>query len=137
MLCLSSFELYSRWVPLPGGRLRLPKYRKIPKRSPGADIFQRPFLRVLFLEGLIFGGAYLRREIWVYKSIGLALYFEVNLPFLGCFTLYLRAIFQVQAPGGLIHGGAYFRNFTVLVKEIYYSRHVKSALLFLFLYFQI
>ena len=53
------------------------------------------------------------------------------------FTLYLRAIFQVQAPGGayiwrgdltgvfcvtglgglylegLIHGGAYFRNFTV------------------------
>jgi len=24
---------------------------------------------------------------------------EVNLPFLICFTLYLRAIFQVQAPG--------------------------------------
>jgi len=31
-----------------------------------------------------------------------------------CFTLYLRAIFQVQAPGGLIFGGAYFRNFTVV-----------------------
>ena len=35
-----------------------------------------------------------------------------------CFTLDVRAIFQVQAPGGLyleglIHGGAYFRNFTV------------------------
>ena len=49
-----------------------------------------------------------------------------------CFTLYLRAIFQVQAPrglifggvifkegflpywfGGLIHVGAYFQNFTV------------------------
>ena len=52
-----------------------------------------------------------------------------------CFTLYLRAIFQVQAPGehisgganltegflryrfggggGLYYGGAYFRNFTV------------------------
>ena len=26
---------------------------------------------------------------------------EVNLPFLVCFTLSLRAIFQVQAPGGL------------------------------------
>ena len=63
---------------------------------------------------------------------------EVNLPFLLCFSLYLRAIFQVQAPGGLIfggaiertvfcftslgglylegliHGGAYFRNFTVI-----------------------
>ena len=49
------------------------KYRKIPKISSGAYIFQRPFLRGLFLEGLIFGGAYLRREICVSKSIGLAL----------------------------------------------------------------
>ena len=38
-------------------------YRKIPKISPGAYIFQSPFLRGLFLEGLIFGGVYLRREI--------------------------------------------------------------------------
>ena len=62
---------------------------------------------------------------------------EENLPFLLCFTLYLRAIFQSPAPGGLIfggaiqrkvfnviglgglylkgliHGGAYFPNFTV------------------------
>ena len=82
------------------------KYRKIPKISPRAYIFQRPFLRGLFLEGLIFGGAYLRREICVSKSIGLALLLEVNLPFLLCFTLYLWAIFQVQAPGGLIFGGA-------------------------------
>ena len=68
---------------------------------------------------------------------GLALQLEVNLPFLLCFTLYLRAIFQLQAPRGLyfegrfnggfftlpvwgglyleglIHGGAYFRNFRV------------------------
>ena len=35
-------------------------------------------------------------------SIGLALYLEVNLPFLLCFTFYSRAIFQVQAPEGLI-----------------------------------
>ena len=35
-------------------------YRKIPKISLGAYIFQRPFLRALFLEGLVFGGAYLR-----------------------------------------------------------------------------
>ena len=52
------------------------------------------------MEGLIFGGAYLRREICVSKSIGLALQLEVNLKFLLCFTLYLRTIFQVQAPGG-------------------------------------
>ena len=48
-------------------------YCKIPKISPGAYIFQRPFLRGLFLKGLIFGGAYLWREICVFKSIGLAL----------------------------------------------------------------
>ena len=70
------------------------------------------------MEVLIFGGAYLGWEIWVSKSNGLALYLEVNLPFLLCFTLYLRAIFQVQGPkrhefGGLIFGGAYFRNFMV------------------------
>ena len=47
--------------------------RKIPKISPGVYIFQRAFLRDLFLERLIFGGAYLRREICVSKSIGLAL----------------------------------------------------------------
>ena len=81
-------------------------YRKIPKISPKAYIFQRPFLRGLFLEGLIFGGAYLQKEICVSKSIGLDLKLEVNLPFLLCFTLYLRTIiFQVQAPGGLIFGG--------------------------------
>ena len=40
--------------------------------SPRAYIFQRPFLRGLFLEGLIFGGAYVQREICLSKSIGLA-----------------------------------------------------------------
>ena len=45
-------------------------YCKIPKISPGAYIFQRPFLKGLFLERPIFGGAYLWREICVSKSIG-------------------------------------------------------------------
>ena len=49
-----------------------PEYRKIPKISPGAYIFQRPFLRGLSLEGLIFGRAYLWREMCVSKPIGLA-----------------------------------------------------------------
>ena len=80
-------------------------YRKIPKISPGAYIFQRPFLRGLFLEGLIFGGACLRREICVSKSIGL------TVSFLLCYTLYLMAIFQVQAPGGLIFGGRFNGGF--------------------------
>ena len=48
-------------------------YRKIPKVSLWAYIFKWSFLRGLFVEGLIFGGAYLWREICVYKTIGLAL----------------------------------------------------------------
>ena len=82
-------------------------------------------MRDLFLEGLIFGGKF--------EFQNLALQLEVNLPFLLYFSLY----FQVQAAGGLIfggtiqrrvfcvtglgglylegliHGGAYFPNFTV------------------------
>ena len=85
---------------------QLAYYRKIPKISPGAYIFQRPFLRGLFLEGPIFGGAYLRTEICVSKLIGLALWLEGNLPFLLCFTLYLRANSKYKPPGGLIFGGA-------------------------------
>ena len=82
------------------------KYCKIPKISPGAFIFQRCFFRGSFSEGLIFGRAYIRRKICVSKLIGLALNLEVNLEVLLCFTLYLRAIFQVQTPGELIFGGA-------------------------------
>ena len=33
-------------------------YRKIPKISLGAYIFQRPFLRGLYSEGLIYGGKF-------------------------------------------------------------------------------
>ena len=128
----TSFWLYPSLLPLLFHSVHRPRqsYRKIPKISTGAYIFQRPFLRGLFLEGLIFGGAYLGREICISKSTGLALQLGVNLPFLLCFTLYSRAIFQVQASwglylagdltegflryrfGGLIFGGAYFRNFT-------------------------
>ena len=89
-------------------------YRKIPQISPGAYIFQRPFLRGFFLEGLIFRGAYLRREICVSKSIGLALWFEVNLLFLLCFTLYLRAISKCKPPGCLYLEGRFDGAFFAL-----------------------
>ena len=64
------------------------------------------------MEGLIFGGAYLRREICVSKPIGLALFLEVNLPFFLCFTLYLEGrfngfFFLRYRFGGLIFGLAY------------------------------
>ena len=70
------------------------KYRKIPKRSPGAYIFQRPFLRGLFLEGLIFRAAYIHREISVAKSIGL-----VGRKFMCCCTVFalLCFVFEVNS----------------------------------------
>ena len=50
-------------------------YHKIPKISPGAYIFQRPFLRGLYVwRGLS------RREICISKLIGLDLWLEGNLP---------------------------------------------------------
>ena len=61
------------------------------------------------MEGLIFGGAYLRREISVSKSIGLTYSWKEILPFLLCFTLYFEAIskYRPQGVGGvLIFGGA-------------------------------
>ena len=74
--------------------------------SPGAYIFSK----ALF-EGLIFGGAHIRRGLSTEGNLRLqidwaSLIVGSKLPFLCCFTLYLRAIFQVQAPGGLIFGGA-------------------------------
>ena len=113
------------------------RYRKIPKISPGAYIFQRPLLRGLFLEGPIFGGAYVRRKICVSKSIGLACSGKEIYHF--CFVLlcirgqipstsppgdvyseerFNGGFFCVTILGGLyleelIHGGAYFQNFTV------------------------
>ena len=61
-------------------------YRKIPKISPGAYIFQRPFLRGLFFEGFIFGGANLRTGNLRFEMDWAAVQLEVNLPFLLCFT---------------------------------------------------
>ena len=91
------------------------------------------------MEGLLFGGAYLRREICVSKSIGLACSGKEIYHF--CFVLlcirgqipstsppgayirrgdltegFLRYDFGGLYLEGLIHGGAYFRNFTVLRK---------------------
>ena len=107
--------------------ISLQEYRKIPKISPGAYIFQRPFFGGLVLEGLIFGGAYVRREICVSKLV-------VGRKFIifALFCFVFESKFHVQAPRGayirrgdltegflcydfegLIHGGVYFRNFTV------------------------
>ena len=66
------------------------------------------------MEGLIFGGAYLRREICVSNSSGLAIVGSKFTVFAHCFTLYLGAIFQVQAPGGLYLEGRFNGGFFAL-----------------------
>ena len=106
-------------------------YSKIPKISPWACIFQRPFLRGLSTEG------YLHFKIdWASLIVGSKLtVFAVLLCIWGQFSkykppggLYLErqfngGFFALPVWGafileGLIHGGAYFQNFMVfLVKE--------------------
>ena len=86
-------------------------YRKIPKISPGAYIFPRPFLRGLFLEGLIFGGAYTWWEICVTNLIRLAYSLKVNLkkyvlPCHFCLILFcISGQFPSISPWGPIFGG--------------------------------
>ena len=88
-------------------------YHKIPKISPGAYIFQRPYLRGLFLEEFLFGGALIvGRKFTVF-----ALFYFV---FEGNFQVgaYIRRSDVTEGLcglylEGLIQGGAYFRNFTV------------------------
>ena len=75
-------------------------FRKIPKISPGAYIFQRPFLRGFFL------GAYLRRQICVSKIDWASLILERKFIVFALFYFVFESNFQVQAPGGLIFGGA-------------------------------
>ena len=109
------------------------KYHKIPKISPGAYIFQRPLL-----EGLIFRGAYIWRGLSTEGNLHFkidraclivgskftifALFyfvFEGNYPSTSPWGAYiwrgdLTEAFLGYRFGGLIHGGAYLRNFMVL-----------------------
>ena len=76
------------------------KYRKIPKISPGANIFQRPFLRGLFLEGLIYG------EKFAFQNRLASLIVESKFTVFAMFYFVFEGNFQVLAPGGLIFGRA-------------------------------
>ena len=90
------------------------KYCKIPKISPRAYIFQRPFLRGLFLEGPIFGRAYVPREICVIKSVGLACSWKEIYHF--CFVLLCTwgQILSTSPLGGLYLEGWFNGGFFAL-----------------------
>ena len=99
---------------LPSYLSRNVTYRKIPKISPGSYIFQRPFLRGLFLDGLIFRGAYVGREVCFSKSIGLAYSWkEINR---SCFVLpcVWGQFSRYKLPGGLYSEGRFHGGFFVL-----------------------
>ena len=81
------------------------EYRKIPKISPGAYIFQRPFLRGLFLEGHIRRGLSTKGNLcfkigWASLIVGRK------------FTVFALSYFVFEdnfpstGPRGLIFGGA-------------------------------
>ena len=71
------------------------EYCKIPKISPAAYIFQRPFLRGLSMEGIL-----CFKIDWANLIVGRK--FTV----FALFYLVFEGNFQVQAPWGLIYGGA-------------------------------
>ena len=82
-------------------------YRKIPKKSPGAYIFQRSFMTGLFLEGPLFGGAYVRREICVIKSVGLDCSGEEIYHFRFVLHCIRGQIPSTSPPGGLFSEGRF------------------------------
>ena len=93
--------------------IRIPKncgypvesYGPTVKISPRAYIFQGPFLRGLFLKGIIFGGAHRQWIICLTKSIGLAL----KKCYCNVLTLFYLSVFKgnfdVEALVGLYSNG--------------------------------
>ena len=98
-------KLFYSLFQVHGGRLLglFLLYRKITKISPGAYIFQRPFLKGLYTEGLMYRGNLRFKIDWACLMV------RIKFTVLLCFTLYLGAIFQVEAPGrGLYMEGLIF-----------------------------
>ena len=97
------------------------KYRKIPKISPRACIFQRPFLRGLSTEGNLCFEIDSTSLIVGSKFTVFALFYSVfqgNFPRTSPWGAYIRRGdltegFLCYKFGGLLFGGAYFQNFTV------------------------
>ena len=89
---------------------------KFPKWAPGFIFFKGPFWRAYFWRGLYSEGLVYGEEIGVSKSIGLALWLEGNLPFLLCFTLYLKAlaISKYKPPEGFYLEGRFNGGFLAL-----------------------
>ena len=97
-------QLFKRRIALSSG---LRNYRKIPKilKPPGL------YFSKGLCEGLIFGGAYIRRGLsseanLQFKIDWASLIAGSKFTVFALFYFVFEAIFQVQAPGELIFGGA-------------------------------
>ena len=126
LLTGKSFQSNATKFPHPALHIAV-KYRKIPKIIPRAYIFQRPFLRGLYSEGLQDTEGNLRfKTDWASHVVGrkftvfacFYFVFEGNFPSTSPRGAYiwrgnLTEGFLRYRFGGLIFRGAYFRNFTV------------------------
>ena len=79
---------------------------KIPKIGPGAYIFQRPFLRGLFLEGLIFGGGLSTEGNLRFKIDWASLIVGSKFTVFALFYFVFEGNFPSTSPRGHIFGGA-------------------------------
>ena len=80
------------------------EYRKISKISPRAYIFQRPLLRGLFSEGLIYGGNLRFKIDWASLKVG------SKFTVFALFYFVFEGNFPGTSPRGLIFGGAIKRR---------------------------
>ena len=98
-------------------------YRKIPKISPGASIFQRPILRGVDWASLIVGSKFTDFALFYFVLEG-------SFPSTSPWGAYiwrgdLTEGFCVTGLGGL-YLEAYFRNFTVLGRRYYFKQVLDS-----------
>ena len=81
------------------------EYRKIPKKSPGAYTFQRPFLTGLFLEELIWRGLSTEGNLR-FKIDWASLIVEGKFTVFALFYFVFEGNFPNTSPRGLIFAGA-------------------------------
>ena len=81
------------------GVFLLSSYHKIPKISPGAYIFQRPFLRGLYSEGLSTEGNLRFKIDWASLIVG------SKFTIFALFYFVFEGNFPSTSPGGDIFGG--------------------------------
>ena len=111
------------------------KYRKIPKISPWAYIFQGPFWGAYFWRGLSTEGNLRFKIDWASLLVGskftvfvlFYFVFEGNFPSTSSLGAYiwrgnLTEGFLRYRFGGLIFRGAYFRNFTLYDERLFLNR---------------